>query len=105
MKVMALMKTCRGIAILLAMFIFFAPPIVFSQKLATVCTLFQQKQGEASGPCGHKALSPKANPMEFGMGLTAGPVPENGHFVLTSSPLPNRFVLFPVQSSLPPLRC
>jgi len=102
---MARLKAYRRILIVLAIFILFAPPIVFSQKLATVCTLFQQKQGEASGPCGHKALSPKVNPMEFGMGLTAGPVPENGHFVFTSSPLPSRFVLLPVQSSSLPLRC
>jgi hypothetical protein len=102
---MARLKAYRRIPVVLAIFILFAPPILFSQNLATVCTLFQQKQGEPSGPCGHKALSPKANPMEFGMGLIAGPVPENGHFVLTSSPLPNPFVLFPVQSSSLPLRC
>ena len=105
MNAMAFLKACRGISILLAIFILFTPPVFFSQNLAGVCNLFQQKQGEPSGPCGHKALSPKVNAMEFGMGLISGPVPENGHRLSASSPLPNPFVLFPVQSNSLPLRC
>jgi hypothetical protein len=105
MKVMASLKFCRKIPIVLAIFLFFAPPIFFSQKLATACNLFQQKQGEPSSPCGHKALFPKATPMELGMGLTSGPLPENGHFVFASSPIPNLSVPAPVQPNSPPLRC
>ena len=105
MKVMASLKFCRKIFLVLAIILFFAPPIFFSQKLATACNLFQQKQGEPPGPCGHKALSPKVNPMELGMGLTSGPVMEHGHFVFTSGPIPSLFVLAPVQPNSPPLRC
>jgi hypothetical protein len=105
MKVMALSKDWRRISIFLAIFIFFVPPFFFSQNLATACNLFQQKEGKPSGPCGHKALSPKVNPMEFEMGLISGPVPENDLFVFSAIPLPNHFVLFPVRSNLLPLRC
>ena len=105
MNFMALLRSCRKIPIALAIFILFAPSVFFSKNLATVCTLFLQKQGEPSGPCGHKALSPKVNPMELGMGLTSGPALGNGHFVLASSHVPNLFDLFPVESNSPPLRC
>ena len=105
MKVMASLKACRKIPIVLVIFLFFASPLFFSQKLATVCNLFQPKQAEPSGPCGHKALSPKVNPMELGMGLTSAPVPENGEFVFASSPIPNLSVLAPFQPNSPPLRC
>ena len=89
----------------LAIFILFAPPVFFSKNLAAVSTLFLQKRGEPSGPCGHKAISPKVNPMELGMGLTSGPALGNGHFVLASSHVPNHFDLFPVEPNSPPLRC
>jgi hypothetical protein len=97
MKVMASLKACREIPIVLVIFLFFASPLFFSQKLTTVCNLFQPKQ--------HKALSPKVNPMELGMGLTSGPVPENGDFAFASSPIPNLSVLAPFQPNSPPLRC
>jgi hypothetical protein len=105
MNFMALLGSCRKIPIALAIFILFAPSVFFSQNLATVCTLFLQKQGESSGPCGHKALSPKVNPMELEMGLTSGPVMEYGHFAFSSSPIPNLSVHGPVQPDSPPLRC
>ena len=104
MNFMALLRSCRKVPIALAIFILFAT-VFFSKNLATVCTLFLQKQGEPSGACGHKALSPKVNPMELGMGLTSGPALGNGHFVLASSHVPNLFDLFPVESNSPPLRC
>jgi len=105
MKVMAFLKDCRGMPIILAIFILFAPPLFFSQNLATACNLFQQKGDKPSGPCGHKALSPKVNPMELGMGLISGPVPENAHRLFALDPLPDPFILFPAQPNSLPLRC
>jgi len=99
------MNFSRKIPIVLAIFILFAPPVLFSKNLATVCTLFQEKKAEPSGPCGHKVLSPKANPLELGMGLISGPVPENAYPLVAMAPLPSAFVLFPAQPSSLPLRC
>jgi hypothetical protein len=105
MNIMARLKAYRKIFIVLGIFIIFSPPLFFSQNLASICNLFQQKEGKPDGPCGHKALSPKASPVELGMGLVSGPVPENAHRLLALGPLPDLFVLFPAQPSSLPLRC
>ena len=99
------MNFSRKIPIVLAIFILFAPPVFFSKNLATVCTLFQEKKAEPAGPCGHKALSPKVNPMELGMGLISRPVPENAHRLFALDPLTDPFILFPAQPNSLPLRC
>lgn len=102
---MARLIAFRRISIFLAIFIFLAPPVVFSQNLATVCHLFYKKQGQPSGPCGHKALLPKVSPIELGTALTSSLIPEAGHFVFAPILLPDLFALFAVQPNSIPLRC
>ena len=102
---MVRLKDYRGIRIILAIFILLALPLFFSQNLATVCNLFQQKGDKPSGPCGHRALSPKGNPVEVGMELTSSPVPENPLRMFVLDPLSDLFVLVPSQSNSLPLRC
>jgi hypothetical protein len=105
MNIMARLKAYRRIFIVLGIFIIFSPPLFFSQNLASICNLFQQKEGKPDGPCGHKALSPKANPVELGMGLTSSPLPENAYRLFALDPLPDSFVLFPAHLNSLPLRC
>jgi hypothetical protein len=102
---MARLIAFRRISIFLAIFIFLAPPVVFSQNLATVCHLFYQKQGKPSGPCGHKALLPKVSPIELGTALTSSLILEAGHSVFAPTLLPDLFALFAVQPNSIPLRC
>jgi hypothetical protein len=102
---MVRLKAHRGIRIILGIFIFLALPLFFSQNLATVCNIFQQKGDKPSGPCGHKALSPKANPVEAGMELTSSPVPDNAFRLCALNPLLDLFVLVPSSSNSLPLRC
>jgi hypothetical protein len=105
MNVMSLLKACRLISVLLAILIFFTPSFFFSQNLASVCNLFQQKESKPAGPCGHKALSSKANPVELGMGLTSAPLPENIHRLFSLDLLSDSFVPITLQPNSPPLRC
>jgi hypothetical protein len=105
MNTMAGLKAYRRLFVVLGIFIIFSPPLFFSQNLASICNLFQQKEGKPGGPCGYKALSPKANPVELGMGLTSSPFPENAHRLLALDHLPDPFVLFPAQPNALPLRC
>ncbi len=102
---MAQLIAFRRISIFLAIFILLAPPVVFSQNLAAVCHPFHQKQGQPSGPCGHKGLLPKISPIEMGTATTSSLFLEAGHFVFDLILLPDLFALFAIQPDSIPLRC
>ena len=75
------------------------PPVAFATKLPTACNVFDKKQIEKSGPCGHQALLSKCQPLEDGEGLVShaelgtadSMVPRNIHlfFFITSVIIPN----------------
>jgi len=105
MNVMVRLKAYQRIPIILAIFILLAPPLFFAQNLATACNFFHQKGYKPSGPCGHKALSPKANPFEAGMELTSSPAPENPLRLCVLAYFSDLFVLASPQPNSLPLRC
>ena len=102
---MARLRQFRRIFAVLVFFFLLSPPLAFSTNLPMVCMVFFKKQLEPSGPCGHKALFPEVNPMEEGLGIVSEPIPENGHWAGSWTPLPDRlFSLLNLSYSLP-LRC
>ena len=80
-------------------------PVAFATKLPTACNVFDQKQIEKSGPCGHKALSSKLQHLQDGVVLVSGAQLENGVFMISQN---NPFALLLPQviiSRSEPLRC
>jgi hypothetical protein len=63
-----------------------------------------KNQLEPSGPCGHKALFLKADPMEAGLGMAPQPISENAHAAVESL-YPARLSPSVVLSKSLPLRC
>jgi hypothetical protein len=80
-------------------------PTAFASKLPAACNVFDQKQIEKSGPCGHKALFSKLQSLEDGVVLVSGGELENGNFIISRSN--HHPLLFPhvIISRSEPLRC
>ena len=86
------------VGILMAAFLL-NPPVAFAAKLSTACNVFDKKQIEKSGPCGHQALLSKCQSLEDGEGLVSDAdlgivnfmVPRNIHlsFFFPSVIIPN----------------
>jgi hypothetical protein len=102
---MARLRNFRQIPAVLVFFFLFGPPLTFSTNLPTACMVFFKKQLEPSGPCGHKALFPKVNALEEGLGLVLEPIAENGLWVAALIFSPDRIFPSVILSNFPPLRC
>jgi len=79
--------------------------VAFATKLPTACNVFDKKQIEKSGPCGHQALLSKCQSLEDGLVLIADAELGNDNFILSRNNY--RSLLFPhvIISRSEPLRC
>ncbi len=80
-------------------------PVAFATKLPTACNVFNKKQIEKSGPCGHKALLSKCQSLEDGVVLVSEVELGNGNFIMSRN---NHHSLLPphvIISRSEPLRC
>jgi len=105
MNVMALLMACRRIPVILAIFIFFVPPVFSSQNLAPVCTLFQGKQGGDFGALQAYGLFPESQSdgIENGIDLRPGAGKRSFCIHLEFSSEPIRPLSGTIQFSFPPL--
>ena len=80
-------------------------PVVFATKLPTACNVFDKKQIEKSGPCGHQAIFSKCQSLEDGVVLVSGAEFGNGNFIISRN---NHHSLLFAHVIIPhsePLRC
>lgn len=80
------------------------PPLAFASKLPTACNIFNKKQIEKSGPCGHKVTFTKVHSHSDGIVLVSKAEPENRNFIV-SWPCPSLLHPHAIIADSVPLRC
>jgi len=80
-------------------------PVALATKLPTACNVFDQKQIEKSGPCGHQAILSKCQPLEDGEGLVSNAELGTADSMVPRNILLSFFIPSVIIPNPAPLRC